>query len=307
MISSIFGKTKPINFIFIGFFLFLYFWSVQFFVFDSAFKGTEWLEKFGLCLLLILSALLVDFISKKNDLSQSNSYPILLFVLLMCMYPPILKSSKFIIANFFVLLAVRRLMSLRTNMAIKQKLFDASLLIGFSFLWYQWSLLFVLLVYTGVLFYDAKDYRNWLVPVIGIGAVLFFVVTYYYITDNISGLIEVFTFHVEFNIQKYKYLSFSIPIVTTLIIGVFALLAYLVNIKIRSAKAQKAMALVVASLFIGLGISTFSEDVNVAELIFIAFPLAMIIANYLQITKVKWVKETVLWIFVLLPFLALVL
>ncbi|UNY99698.1 DUF6427 family protein [Zhouia spongiae] len=307
MISSIFGKTKPINLIFIGIFLFLYFWGVQLFVFHHALKGIEWLEKSGLCLLLILSALLVDFISKKNNLSRNNSYPILLYVLLLCMYPPILQSGKFVIANFFILLVIRRLMSLRTNLAIKQKLFDASLLVGLAFLWYQWSALFLVLVYIGVLFYDAKDYRNWLVPIVGGGMVLFFVLTYYFLTDNITGLIEIFTFRIEFNIDKYKNPSFSVPVITTLVIGFFALIGYLVNIKIRSAKAQKAMALVVVALTIGIGISVFSEDINVSELIFIAFPLAMVIANYLQTTKSKWLKEAVLWIFVLMPFLALVL
>lgn len=307
MISSIFGKTKPINFIFIAIFLFLYFWGVLFFLFDLAFSGMDFLKQLGIVVALLLSCFLVDFISKKNELSKSTTYPILLFTLLLCMYPQIFKSGNFILSNFFILMAIRRLLSLRNNHSIKQKLFDATLYIGIAFFWYQWSLIFIVLVYAAIVLYDAKDYKNWFVPLVGIGTILFLTLCYYVLTDNITAFISLFDFNVQYSVEKYKNASFSVPIVSTLIIGVIAIFSYLVNMKIRAANAQKAMALIVGALLLGIIISAFSEDVNVAELIFMAFPLAMIISNYLQIVSSEWWKEAVLWIFISLPFLALVL
>lgn len=307
MISSIFGNTKPINLVFLGVFLVFYYALVHVFILQTPFEVACVLSAAFFLGLLIATGFLVEFISKRNNLSRNNSFIPFFFVLVLCLYPLIFAGKGVIVANLLVLLAIRRLLNLQNNHNIKQKLFDATLLIAVAMLFYEWAVLYLLLVYAAIVIFTPNDHRNWLVPPVGVGAIAILVSTYYVFAENMDSFYEIFRFKVVFNFQKYKSAAYLLPSVFTLIIAGVSLFFYIVNLKSRPIQKQGGAVFIIATLATAVFVTFLSDDINAAELIFLAFPMAVVITYYVERLDNKWLKEGILWMFLLLPLLLLVL
>src|SRR5690606_36426599 len=171
MLASVFNKSRPINYALIGIFLVL-----VYFLYLS--KDTYWTQSYfliaqkaGLFLVLTFSVFLVNFITRKNNLSRDNTYAMFLFVVFMVLFPTTLVNTNVIISNFFILLALRRLVSLQSLITPKEKIFDASFWIFLAALFHFWSIIYILLVFISIVFHVSRDYRNWLIPFIAFFAV----------------------------------------------------------------------------------------------------------------------------------------
>lgn len=123
MISNIFGKTKPINFIIIFAFLLVLYGLTHFVLFDKTYTSEELAVQFFLLAVLLSSIFILDFIIKRNKLTAANSFAILYFSLLVAIFPETLVDYKAIVCSFFLLLATRRLISLRSLKEVKLKIF----------------------------------------------------------------------------------------------------------------------------------------------------------------------------------------
>ena len=66
-------------------------------------------------------------------------------ILFLLFFPSIWNDFNLLISNFFILLALRRLLSMHSAKAPKEKIFDASLWIFFASFFHFWSILFILL------------------------------------------------------------------------------------------------------------------------------------------------------------------
>ncbi len=307
MISTVFGKTKPINFIFIIFFTFLFFFGVHFFLLKTQINVYSILKLLGSFLLVLFSVFLTNFISKKNGLTKDNTYATLIFVLSLSFFPYTLSNNSIIISNVFIFLALRRIISLKTYHNIKLKLFDASLWICIATIFYEWALLFFFLVFVAILHYGLKDLRNWCIPLVAIFIVVIFVIAFYSFTDRMDEFSEILNFRVELNVDKYTDLKYLIPLLFTLLVGFMAIFSYFKNIKVKLSEEQSSILLIIVTFFISLFIVLLSDNENTSEFIFIAFPLAVLMTNYIEVITKKWIKEVLLWIFILLPFFILML
>lgn len=307
MISTVFGRTKPINFIFIILFTFLFFFGVHIFILNTQINAYTLLKLLGSFSLILFSVFLTNFISKKNGLTKGNTYAILLFVLSLSFSPYTFSNVSIIISNVFIFLALRRIISLKTYHHIKLKLFDASLWICVATIFYEWAILFFFLVFVAILHYGLKDLRNWFIPMIAIFIVVTFVITFYYLTNRVNELPEILNFRVELNIDKYTDLKYLIPLLFTLLAGFLAIFSYFANIKVKLSEEQSSILLIIVAFFISLFIVLLSDNENTSEFIFMAFPLAILVANYIEVIEKKWLKEFLLWLFLLLPFFILML
>ena len=147
MITSVFKKSTPINYSLLLILIVVGFLMVQF-------QDTNWLNsvqeigrKVILFGLILGSFFLVNFIAKKNGLTKDSGYTMLFFFLFLLISPTIWNNFFVLAAHFFILLAMRRLVSLQTLKAPKEKIFDASLWIFVASLFQFWCILFIILVY----------------------------------------------------------------------------------------------------------------------------------------------------------------
>jgi len=306
MISSIFGKTKPINHIIVLTFLFLLYWIVHFFVSDHTNTNQQLLLKTFVLTVLLFSVFVVNFIVKRNKMTGPNSFAMLFYAMLVLVFPETLVDNNAILCSFFLLLATRRLISIRSLKNIKLKIFDATLWVLISSLFYEWALLFLLLVFAAIYIYEPKNIRNWMVPLTGIFA--FFVIAYciLILANNTSFLIEHYTFDLTFNISYFLDWGNSSKFIVYVLIVLFTTVFSFLKLGKTGLGRIVTMRLAVLSFVLGILLKTLVSTPGAYPLMVTFFPAVIFITSYVESIQRANIKEVVLIASIFIPFLVFV-
>lgn len=303
MISSIFGRTKPINYVIVQTFLFLFYWLVHFFLFNRAY-GPKQLALQTLVLGLLLSSFfVVNFIVKRNRMTETNSFTILFFTLLMVIFPETLMDNGAILCNFFLLLATRRLISMRSLKNMRFKIFDASLWVMFSTLFYDWAILYLLMVFMAIYIYEPKNIRNWLVPFSAIFTVFMISYAFLILTNNQEYISEHYQFLMKFDSGYYlNWTNSSKLIIYTSVVFILSIFAFL---KLGKSGVGKIVStrLIIFYFIIGSIINIFVSSEELHPILLTFFPTAVLLTNYVESIKRSNIREAVLMFSIFIPFI----
>lgn len=307
MISSFFSKAKPIHFVIVCLILLLTFSTAKFYTVTYTINLGLILKQIGLFLVCLSTVFILDFLASRNNLTKKNSYKILIFSLFVALLPETILNSNLLLSNLFILLAIRRIISLRSNKDIKKKLFDAAFWISIAMLFYFWAILFYALIFIGLILYRIVDVKNYIVPFIGIITVGVLSFSYMILTGQ--ELMGYFDNLIEFSFDFSSLNSQRIVISSTIILtyGIWSLLYFIRYLKSKSKKSRPSFILLIFSAIIGLAIVVISPNKNGSEFIFLFAPLSIIITNYLETISEKWFKEGLLLGLVITPILILML
>ncbi len=307
MISSFFSKAKPIHLVVVSALLLVVFVVTKMSTITEVFSAELFLKQtflFGVCL---ASLFVLDFFVSKNNLTKKNSYKILMFGLFVAVLPETLLNSNLLIANLFILLALRRIISLRTRKDIKKKLFDAALWISLATLLFFWASLFYILIFMALLLHSIVDIKNWIIPIVGIFCVAVMTASYMIVTGvGFKPSLEGF-FDVSFDFTPLN--SKRIIIATTILLsfGAWASIYFMRNIKHQLKSYKPSFVLVIVSSIIALLIILVSPYKDGSEFIFLFAPLSIMMSNYLEIIPEKWFKESLIIVLILVSVVNLML
>ncbi|MGC1631699.1 MAG: DUF6427 family protein [Gelidibacter sp.] len=307
MISTFFSKAKPIHLVVVSVLLLVVFVVTKMATITEAFSVELFFREtflFGVCL---ASLFVLDFFVSKNNLTKKNSYKILMFGLFVAVLPETLLNSKLLIANLFILLALRRIISLRTRKDIKKKLLDAALWISLATLLFFWASLFFILIFLALLLHSIVDIKNWIVPIVGIVCVAIITASYMIVMGvDFAPYLQGF-FDVSFDFTPLN--SKRIIVATTILLsfGAWASFYFRRNIKHQLKSYKPSFILVIISSLISLLIILVSPYKDGSEFIFLFAPLSIIMSNYLEIIPEKWFKESLIIVLMLVSVMNLML
>jgi len=274
-------------------------------MFDRIYSLVQIFWQFFIQAVLFFSVFIVNFIVKRNKVTGVNSFAILFYGLLMVVFPETLLDSNAIFCSFFLLLATRRLISIRSLKNIKFKIFDATIWVLVSSLFYDWALLFLILVLAAIYFYEPKNIRNWLVPLAAIFTVLMITecVLILYGTPNFFSLH--YKFSVSLSISYFSYWGHSTKLVL-FALGTFVagLLAFLKLGKSGFGKVI-TMRLIALSFIIGLILNILLLADNVYPIMVTFFPSVVFMTKYIESLRKANIREIMLMAAVIIPFLVL--
>ena len=221
--------------------------------------------------------------------------------------PVTLLNSKLLTANLFILLALRRLISLKSNKEIKKKLFDASFWICVATLFYFWSILFYILIIAGLILHRIVDIKNWIIPVVGVATVAIIGIAYMILTGH--DFVDYFKNQIAISFDFSPLNSSRIIVSSTLIFsyGIWSLLHVIRYLKTKSKKSRPSFILIGLAVIIGLLIIGVAPNKNGSEFLFLFAPLSIIITNYLEAMSEKWFKEILLYGLIISPIIILFL
>ena len=304
MLTSFFSKSKPINFIFVALYI-LVFFAIANFQQDFAFSFWQVLKQILTLGILVLSVFILNFISGRNELTGRNAYKSVLFAGFVCMFPEVVRDNDVIVANLFLLLALRRVVSLKSQRETIQKIFDATFWVGIASFFYFWSILFLFLVYFGVLVHVGHRFKNFLVPIISL-LTLFSLATAFdlFFTDTFFTFSDWFQ-PSNFDFSTYGELPVLVPVAFLFALTLWACFFYFGIIQKASANAKTSLFLIFLAALTALAVGIFGSSKDSSELLFFFAPLAIIVTNYFQNLNDKWFKETLLLLVVLMPVLVL--
>lgn len=305
MISLIFGKTKPINYIIVTTFLFVFYWFAHFFLFDRIYSVVQLIRQAIVLAILIFSIYLVNFIVKRNRITGINSFSILFYALLTLVFPETLVDPNSILCSFFLLLATRRLISMRSSIDIKFKIFDATLWILVSSLFYDWAVLFVILVFAAINFYEPKNIRNWLVPFTSLFVVYMITKCILIVLDNEGFLAEHYQFNFSSDKVYFSYWGHSTKLILFALVTL--LTGFLAFLKLGKSGLGKVvtMRLIAFSFVIGLVVNVLKLSDNVYPVMITFFPAVVFATKYIESIRRARIKEILLIATIIVPILIL--
>ena len=195
---------------------------------------------------------ITNFIVKKNGLSKDSAYTVLLYFIFLLFFPGILNNTSLLLSNFFILLATRRIISLHSLKASKEKIFDASLWVFIAALFHFWSILFIVLIFIAILFHVARDYLNWFLPIIAFFslAILFIGIALYFYTVWINHLISESMIDLRFDYFTNNNQNIAFSIYAT--IGLFFLVLLLLSLSNRPLILHPTYKKVISAFVIGI-------------------------------------------------------
>lgn len=306
MLTSFFNKSKPLNLVAIVVFLCLFYIIYNFETWLTSFEILNFLEKLAVLLVLVLSLLILNFIAKKNELTKRSAYKTLFFAIFGVSFASLLQSEPAIISNLFIVLALRRLISLRSRKFIQKKIFDASFWIAIASLYQFWSILFFGLVFMAIINFAAY-FKNWLIPFVAILAVGMLTISFHLVTyDEIYYLNDWFQ-KSNFDFSKYGTLQLLIPLSVLLGLLLWTIFNYFSMMQKASVTKRPVLSLILFSLAIAVVVAIFSPTKNGSELIFFLAPFSIITASYFDTKKDRIFKEILLIALIAMPIVVLFL
>ncbi len=293
MIASVFKKSTPLNYALIVFLVLFFFFIYQ--IQDTSGISSFFLlvKKVFTFLIILASIFLTSFIGKRNGLTKDSGYTAIFYVLFSLFFPSLFNNLNLLWANFFVLLALRRLISLQSMKASKEKIFDASLWIFVASLFHFWCILFLILVFISIIFHVSRDYTNWVLPFIAFFAVA---VVYIFYTSvfGINSIEYLYTHtQVDLAINYFKGNTNNIVFYLYVAAALFFVFSMFFTLSNRPSITQISYKKIILSFFVGALIFAFSAHKSSDLLLLTIAPLAILGSAHIEYSQTKFKQEMV--------------
>ncbi|MCF8274484.1 MAG: DUF6427 family protein [Flavobacteriaceae bacterium] len=307
MITSIFNKSKPINFVIVFFIMLLAFSVANLKAFIESISIVLFFKKTATFFICYFTILIFNFVVVKNSLSKNNHYQILLFSLFFLMFPETTVNADILFANIFILMGLRRLLSLRTQIKIKKKLFDTAVWFAVATFFYFWAVLFFALIFVTLFLYTDNRVKNWIIPFVGFATVVVISISASIIfCDDFFEIINMST-TISYNYSSYNTPQYLIAITLLLSFGVWSSIFYVKLVQKKKKAFKPSFKIVFVAVIIAFVTVILSPQKNRSEFLFLFAPLSIIMTNYIESIKEKWFKEVFLSILILVPLVLLML
>lgn len=299
MITAIFNKSKPINLVFTTMILVLGFVINQL-KSDDLFSWIRIWYDLSELVIAVFSVFLVDFIVKKNAVSEQNSFVILFFSMFCCCFWSSSQTLYLMLSNLFVLLALRKIISLKTQTNTIQKIFDAGLWICIAALFHFWAILFFIVLYIGIAFYSSNYYKNWLIPVVSVFTIFTIVTGYEMAVHN-----EFYQFSDTTIVRGFHDMNSSVDIAVLVFFStiLFTMLFFLSpSVKQKLQKNKLSYVILLFTLLIALIIIIISSNKNVSMLLYGYFPLAALFTTFFERIQKTHIQSIVIYLMLVTSF-----
>lgn len=253
--------------------------------------------------MLLLSVFIADFIIKRNKLTEPNSFGMLFYALLVLVFPETVLDTNVVLCSLFLLLASRRLISIRSLKNIKLKIFDATVWVMVSSVFYDWALLYLFLVLAAIYIYEPKNIRNWMVPLAAIFTVVMIGYGILVLAGDTAFLEEHYQLRFNWDSSYFSNLANSSKLILYVLL-IFGLSIY-AFLKLGKAGLGKiiTMRLIALSFIIGLIVKIFTKSADAYPIMITFFPAVIFLTNYVESIKKANSKELVLMASIVVPLL----
>ncbi len=290
MIVSYFNNTKPINLLFLSVILNILI-LISFFL-----QGNEIISVINVLKInfILLSFFLFKFVTKQKILSSEKDFGLFFYVLWSGLFYYSFDDLYKIIAHFLLLISLYQLYQISNkNVNEKEKLFNNGFFLGLASLFYPLSIFYILLSFIAIIIFNKLNWRTFLIPIIGFAIPIFLVL----VIKDLFGIVLFENFYPEFLISKPFLLS-SIILKISVLILIFLLFWALSRITISLNSDllfyKDYHFLILTHLLISITILLLAPNKDGSEMIFLIYPISIILANFIPLLQKKWVANFIL-------------
>tara|TARA_B100001142_G_scaffold306021_1_gene335483 strand:+ start:235 stop:1146 length:912 start_codon:yes stop_codon:yes gene_type:complete len=303
MLATFFSRSNPTQYILIIFLVIIYivlkFNTSNFIINELIFTAS---------LFITISYAITKFIISKNSLSKKNSYGLICLFVSICLMLEINFSYKIAISAFFLLLALRRMLSLRSPININKKVFDTSFWLLISSFFYPSTLIFFTLLIITLVLYAHLNLKNILIIIFStISALSINYLASFLYSYNIDLNIFIESYLLDFNKINFTYYFDTKTNLLTLSFLLFLLLFFLSYIWSSFIKTNERRRS--TSLIILISICSFLiiDPLKQTSYIFLLFPYVVLISKFFENSKQSIFDSLIITALLITPFLSLFL
>jgi len=223
------------------------------------------------------------------------------------MFPETTTNGNVLLSNVFILFGLRRLLSLRTQIKIKKKLFDAAVWFTVAALFYFWAVLFFVIIYITLFLYTDNRIKNWIIPYVGFATILVVSIATSIIFYNDYFEILNISTAISYNYSIYDSTKFLIAITLLFSFGIWSSIFYLKLVQKKKKAFKPSFKIIFAFLIAAFGTVILAPKKDGSEFLFLFAPLSIVMTNYIESIKEKWFKEVFLLILIVVPLILLML
>ena len=264
------------------------------FIVDFEVNLSNTLKEIGYFSLVLASFFTLIFIVTQNNLTNKNSLAALYFCLFIGLIPSCLETNSILISNFFILLSLRRIMSLKTNQNIKKKLLDASMWICLATIFEPWAILFFLVLFLAMVFYSVAQIKNSVIPFCGILVVGILLASYRLLTENVfPNFLEYLP---PFSFDTFSFNSAILHPKSLQFLGIvlFGVISFIIKIVLKNRFKSPNFFVLVLAIFVGFVIVFTTSNHQLGGYLFAIAPSSVVLANFSESTKYRWLSELVI-------------
>ena len=296
MITSFFKTSKPIHYIIFLIVLTFLFVYQRIIIVNYQGNLSNTLKDVGYFLVLLASFFTLIFIFTKNNLTHNNGYAALYFCLFIALIPSCLEVNSVLISNFFILLSLRRIVSLRTNSNIKKKVLDASMWICFAAIFEPWAILFLGGLFMAMVIYSAAQIKNTVILFCGVLAVGILLTCFRLLTENTFPNFNQYL--PTISLDSFAFANIIVDTTPLLFLSVVSLgiVSFIAKGFLKNRIKTPNFLVLILIIFIGIAIVflSSSQSESAPYFLFALAPSAIILANFSETTKYLWLSELVI-------------
>lgn len=300
MLTSFFGNSKPINYIILGLFITV-FCVLQFpGVLETTLKWSQAPLLIVLILGWVFGMLLIDFIIRKNQITQIHTLGIFVFVCIASVFS-IPKNWEWLAALLFLLLAFRRICSLHSSRNREKKIVDATLWTLLASFFFAGAICFLGLLYLALFQINKPKFRYFLIPlVVATAVVLMAIAGALWMTDGVASLWMWWEpISLDFTVYNSPKKIIAISIISALFIWCF--IHFLNQIPKQAKKRRPFYRLVAVASFVFILMPLLIPKKDGSEFIFWSISGSLLITPYLEKKTDFIFKEAIAFVLIVLP------
>ncbi|MDT8415005.1 MAG: DUF6427 family protein [Flavobacteriaceae bacterium] len=295
MLHQFFSKSKPIHFVVV--YCLMLCWIVFVSLIRSASLKPVFLEVLWSGLLVLFILALFNFIVHRNRLTQNNSLALYYFSMFLMLFLGVSFDTDALLSFVFFLLGLRRILSIRTTIDIRQKVFDAAFWLSISAFFQPQILFFLLLIFISLALFEGKPNRIWFIPFAGVFVPIFLVFTWFYITDQQPFFIDLFAFDSIRFLDFSQYSDTPITLYFIFFTGLLTVFFFYKKLVRKSAIYRKVRLLIFFGWLVSLLLIAFFMS-QADKLLLLLFPfVAVFSASFTESLGKPILKELWMWLF----------
>lgn len=300
MLANFLSKSKPINFISLLVFFFLNFCIAIFSSFFDDGYSLDIVIKLGILALLFFTIFFIfNFINTKNNLTFDNSYAYFLFIVLVVLLLSNLINYNILVKMTVYLLFLRKIYSLKSNKKTITKLFDSGLWLGIFFILEPVFILLFILIYLSIYLHNKITIHTLFTPLMGFISPLVIFFTYNFWFDKTEEFTRLFYFDTSFSAELYVKSKYIWAIGTTFFLTIFAMILKSSKVLSVNNTFRKNWILLITNFFLLILLTILIPQKTESELVYILFPIAIILANGIELIEKKLFKDMILYFFLI--------
>ncbi len=227
-------------------------------------------------------------LSERGVFKNATIIPAFLFIILSSVF----SLSSFWICTFILLFVMNKLMLCFQQERPYGLLFDSGFLIGLATIINPICIFFFILSYVAVVVYSTINWRNFLIPIIGLFTPFLFAWTYGFYFDSLPDLSDYYFSYIQWSPPSIEYsLPFLIWTTLVLLLFFFAIRELAQWLTMKSLRSRKAFY-----VFFAYSICAFTGFFFVQDswnyLLLFALPFTVLTANYFLFIEKRWWYES---------------